>query len=71
MGDNHGVATVSAFRIAMFVLLISYLALAIILFVDLLACIDVVKLASAYVLLTLLIKLTQKLLNILINLTLQ
>jgi hypothetical protein len=73
MGDNHGVAAVSAFWIALFVLLISYLALAIIPFVDLLdllACMHVVKLASAYVLFTLFIKLTRKLLIIRINLTL-
>jgi hypothetical protein len=50
------------------VLLVSYFALLLVLFVDLLyvlACLHVVKLSSAYVLLTLVIKPTQKLLNIL------
>jgi hypothetical protein len=70
MGDNHGgaAAAVSAFPIAPYVLLISYLALVLVPFADLLdvlACLHVVKLTSAYLLLTSVIKLTKKLLNIL------
>jgi hypothetical protein len=72
MGDNYGraaAATVPAFTVAPYVLLISYLALVLVLFADLLdmlACLYVVKLTSAYLLLTSIIKLTKKLLNILL-----
>jgi hypothetical protein len=70
MGDNHGgaAAAVPAFPITLYVLLISYLALVLVPFADLLdvlACLYVVKLTSACLLLTLAIKLTQKFLNIL------
>jgi hypothetical protein len=55
MGDNHGIAAmVPAFSIALYAFLISYLALVLVLFadpLDVLACLFVVKLASAYVLL--------------------
>jgi hypothetical protein len=60
-------AAVPTFPVALYMLLISYLVLVMVLFADLLdvlACLYVVKLASAYVLLTSIIKLTQKLLNI-------
>jgi hypothetical protein len=69
MGDNHGAAAVPAFPVALCVLLVSYLTLLLLpfaYFLGVLACLYVVKLSSAYVLLTLVIKLTQKLLNILI-----
>jgi hypothetical protein len=71
MGDNHGgvaAAAVPAFPVALYVFLISYLALVMVPSADLLdvlACLHVVKLTSTYLLLTLVIKLTQKLLNIL------
>jgi chromate transport protein ChrA len=70
MGDNHGgaIVVVPAFPVAPYVLLISYLALVLVPFADLLdvlACLHVVKLTSAYLLLTSVIKFTQKLLNIL------
>jgi chromate transport protein ChrA len=70
MGDNHGgaAAAVPAFPVAPYVLLISYLALVLVPFADLLdvlACLHVVKLTSAYLLLTSVIKLTRKLPNIL------
>jgi hypothetical protein len=70
--DNHGgaAAAIPVFPVAPYVLLISYLALILVPFADLLdvlACLHVVKLTSAYLLLTLVIKLTQKLLNILTN----
>jgi hypothetical protein len=70
MGNNHGVvaAAVPTFPVALYVLRISYLVLVMVPFaglLDVLACIYVVKLASDYVLLTLIIKLTRKLLNIL------
>jgi hypothetical protein len=70
MGDNHGgaAAAVLAFPIVPYVLLISYLALVLVLFADLLdvlAYLYVVKLTNAYLMLTSIIKLTQKLLNIL------
>jgi hypothetical protein len=59
MGDNHGgAAAVPAFPVTSYVLLISYLALVLIPFADLLACLRVVKLTSAYLLLTSVIKLT-------------
>jgi hypothetical protein len=61
-------AVVPAFPAALYVLLISYLALVLVPFIDLLdvlACLHIVKLTSAYLLLTLVIKLTWKLLNIL------
>jgi hypothetical protein len=60
MDDNHGAAAAPAFLIAMYMLLISHLALFLVPFVDLLvvfACLHMVKLASAYTLLTSLIKL--------------
>jgi ABC-type uncharacterized transport system permease subunit len=68
MGDNHGVAAAPAFPVALYMLLISHLALVLVPFANqlvVLACLYMVKLASAYVLLTSIIKLTQKLLNIL------
>jgi hypothetical protein len=70
MGDNHGgvAAVVPAFPVVPYVLLISYLSLALVPFADLLdvlVCMCVVKLTSAYLLLTSIIKLTRKLLNIL------
>jgi chromate transport protein ChrA len=71
MGDNHGgaaAAAVPAFSVAPYVLLIVYLALVLVPFanlLDVLACLHVVKLTSAYLLLTSVIKLTRKLLNIL------
>jgi hypothetical protein len=69
MGDVHGgAAAVPTFPVALYVLLISYLALVLVSFVDLLdvlACLHMVKLTSVYVLLTLVIKLTRKLLHIL------
>jgi hypothetical protein len=57
MGDNHGgaAAAVLTFSIVLYVLLISYLALVMVTFADLLdvlACLHVVKLTSAYLLLT-------------------
>jgi hypothetical protein len=63
MGDNHGgaVATVPAFPVALYVLLILYLALVMVPFADLLdvlACLHVVKLTTAYLLLIYIIKLT-------------
>jgi hypothetical protein len=65
MGDNHGGATaaVPACPVASYVFLISYLPLVLVPFVDVLACLHVVKLTSAYLLLTPEIKLTQKLLK--------
>jgi chromate transport protein ChrA len=68
MGKNHGVAAaVLAFLDALYVLLVSYFTLLRVFanLLDVLACLHVVKLSSAYVLLTLVIKLTRKLLNIL------
>jgi hypothetical protein len=68
MGDHHGAAAVPTFPVALYVLLVSYFVLLFVPFVDLLyvlACLHVVKLSSAYVLLTSVIKLTRKLLNIL------
>jgi chromate transport protein ChrA len=70
MGDNHGGAAVAvlAFPVAPYVFLISYLALVLVPFADMLdvlACLHVVKLTSAYLMLTLVIKITRKLLNIL------
>jgi hypothetical protein len=71
MGDNHGgvaATAVSTFPVTLCVLLILYLALVMVSFADLLdvcACLHVVKLTSAYVMLTSVIILTQKLLKIL------
>jgi hypothetical protein len=70
MSDNHGgaAAVVPAFRVVPYVLLISYLVLVLVPFADLLdmlTCLYVVKLTSTYFLLTSVIKLTQKFLNIL------
>jgi hypothetical protein len=70
MGDVHGgaVAAIPTFPVALYMLFISYLALVLVPFADLLdvlACMHMVKLTSAYVLLSLVIKITQKLLNIL------
>jgi chromate transport protein ChrA len=59
---------VPTFPVAPYVFLILYLALVLVLFTDLLdvlACLHVVKLTSAYLLLTSVIELTRKLLNIL------
>jgi hypothetical protein len=74
MGDNHGgVAAVPTFPVSLYVLLISHLALVVAPFIDLLnvlACLHVVKLTSAYLLLALVIKLTRKLLNILTSIPL-
>jgi hypothetical protein len=61
MGDNLGasVVAVSTFPVALYVLLIFYLALVMVPFenmLDMLACPYVVKLSGAYVLLTLIIK---------------
>jgi hypothetical protein len=74
MGDNHGVvaAMVPTFPVALYVHLVSYLALALVPFVyllDVLVCPHVVQLSSTYVLLTSEIKLTWKLLNILTDST--
>jgi hypothetical protein len=71
MGDNHGGAAVAVltFPVTLYMLLISYFALVIVPFVDLLdvlACLHVVKITIAYLLLMSVIKLTQKLLIILI-----
>jgi hypothetical protein len=72
MGDNYGgaaAATVPAFPVVPYMLLISNLALVLVPLADLLdmlTCLHVVKLTSAYLLLTSVIKLTQKLLDILI-----
>jgi hypothetical protein len=68
MDDNNGAAAVSAFLVALYVLLLSYLALVLVSFADLLdvlVCLHVVKLISAYVLITAVIKLTWKLHNLL------
>jgi hypothetical protein len=67
MGDNHGAAVaVPAFLVALCVLLVSYFTLLpFIDLLDVLVCLHVVKLSSSYVLLTLVIKLTWKFLNIL------
>jgi hypothetical protein len=71
MGDNPGgaaSAAVPAFPVALYVFLISYLALVVGPFADLLdvlACLHVVKLTSADLLLTSVIKLTEKLPNFL------
>jgi chromate transport protein ChrA len=68
MGDHHGAAADLTFPVALYMLLISFLALVLVSFVDLpdvIACLHMVKLTSAYVLLTSVIKLTQKCLNIL------
>jgi hypothetical protein len=57
----------STFPVALYVLLISYFALLLVPFADLLnvlTCLHVVNLANAYMLLTSVIKLTLKLLNI-------
>jgi hypothetical protein len=72
IGDNHGgaAAVVSTFPVALYVRLISYLALVLVPFADLLdvlACVYVAKLTSAYLLLTSVIKHTRKLLKILTN----
>jgi hypothetical protein len=70
MGDSHGGATAVflTFPITLYMILISYLALVMVPFADLLdvyVCLHVVKLTSAYVMLTSVIILTQKLLKIL------
>jgi hypothetical protein len=69
-GDVHGgvAVAVPTFPIALYMLLISHLALVLVPFaylLDVLVCLHVVKLTSAYILLTSVIKLPQKLLNIL------
>jgi chromate transport protein ChrA len=70
MGDNHGGSAIAVptLLVALYVLLISYFALVMVPFanlLDVLACLHVVKLTSAYLLITSVIKLTRKLLNIL------
>jgi hypothetical protein len=74
MGDEHGVSAVSTFRAALYVLITLYLALVLVPFADplyALSMVHVAKSLSAYVLLILEIKLTQKLRNNLIELNLE